>query len=125
LAIATAAEVAVEGDLALHGWGLPLGLQDAFDRHLLDPALQCQHWNILAHIECAVGLEAAVVEAATQGVELELAVDAGRFEHGILDRQFAQGQLAEGEISIDIQFAQVRQRQQLVGAPGAFGRRIR
>ena len=47
---------------------------------------------------------------------------AGGLECGILDRQLVQGQLAEVQVGIDVEFAQALHRQQAVSTPGALGR---
>ncbi len=49
---------------------------------------------------------------------------AGGLELGLFDRQFVQGQRAEGQVGLQVQGAQAVDRQQLVVAPGDLGRGV-
>ncbi|MNP42486.1 hypothetical protein D3C76_1362570 [compost metagenome] len=95
------------------------------DRHPVDLGVDADLRHRRAYIEGALGFEAAVVQAATQGFQGHQAALAFGLELGVSDGQLVQGQRAEAELGLQIEGAQAIDRQQLVVAPGHLGRGVR
>ncbi|MNI32641.1 hypothetical protein D3C73_865620 [compost metagenome] len=125
LAVAGTGQGAVERDQTFDGWFFALAFEDFFRRYAADLRLHVQHWRLLAHIEGALGFEVTFVEIAAQARQRQQSALAIGLEYRVMDRQFFQGQLAEGQVSVHIQLAQAFHRQQAFVAPRFFGRGLR
>jgi len=104
---------------------LTLALQDFFNRDIGDAGLQFDHRQYRLYVQAAVGCKAAFVEIAAQVFEGQHASLAVGLERGILDGQFAEGQLAKTDVGIEVQGLEASHWNDFGRAPTAFGRRVR
>ena len=122
-AVALGAHVGVEIEQAAHWCLLTAGLEQLLQRDALDLLAGGQQRDGWAGVELRAHGELAAVQVAAQFLEVDQAALGGQGKARILDRQLAEGQLAEADGGLDVEFAQGFQRQQRRAAPGLLGRR--
>ncbi|MNL46460.1 hypothetical protein D3C87_1691730 [compost metagenome] len=88
-----------------------MAFEDFFHRDLADARLHVQRRHRLAHVQGALGFKVAVVQVAAQVLQRQQAAHAVGLEYSVVDRQFVEGQLAEGQVGVHIEFAQAFHRQ--------------